>query len=388
MAHFDVRQQSDLQARSYLTRASRRSQSLIDSQQSSAWSGAIRSPGVAAALGAALLFGASTPLAKLLLDGVSPWLLAGLLYAGSGLGLYVYRRTRRSALRIRLNSGEWVWLAGAVLSGGIVAPVLLMIGLTHTTASKASLLLNAEGVFTTLLAWCVFRESVDSRIALGMVSIVTGAVVLSWPGSLQAVSWWSTSAILGACVAWAVDNNLTRKVSLAEPTGIACIKGMVAGSTNLLLACAFTEHLILPSWVRMGAILFVGFLAYGVSLSLFVVGLRHLGTARAGAYFSIAPFFGAALSVVFLGEALTSQLIGAGVLMAIGVWLHLTEHHTHEHTHELLEHEHEHVHDAHHQHAHDSLSFKVSGRHAHTHRHDALTHTHAHYPDAHHRHNH
>jgi drug/metabolite transporter (DMT)-like permease len=354
------------------------------------WARAIRAPGVAAALGAALLFGASTPLAKGLLTNVSPWLLAGLLYLGSGLGLGIYRLASRAPRRTQLNPGEWRWLAGAVLAGGIIGPVLLLYGLTHMAASSASLLLNAEGVFTALLAWFVFRENFDSRIALGMVAIVAGAIVLSWSGNWHVVSWWPSLAVLGACLAWGLDNNLTRRVSLAEPTWIACIKGLVAGTTNLILAFALFPNPTFPSMASVGAALIVGFIAYGVSLSLFVLSLRHLGTARTGAYFSIAPFFGAALSIVVLGEELTAQLVIAGALMAIGVWLHLTEHHSHKHTHDVLEHDHEHIHDEHHEHEHDEATRGQSagGKHTHPHRHDPLTHEHPHYPDAHHRHDH
>jgi drug/metabolite transporter (DMT)-like permease len=336
------------------------------------------------------LFGASTPLAKALLANVDPWLLAGLLYLGSGMGLAIYRLASGAPRRAQLNPGEWPWLSGAVISGGVVGPVLLMFGLTHSEASSASLLLNAEGVFTALLAWFAFRENFDARIAVGMVAIMAGAVALSWSGSWQAVSWWPSAAILGACLAWGVDNNFTRKVSLAEPTWVASIKGLVAGTTNLLLAVALSPDVALPSWPSLGAALLVGFMAYGVSLSLFVVGLRHLGTARTGAYFSVAPFFGAALSIVLLGEPLTKQLVGAGILMALGVWLHLTERHSHLHTHEAMEHEHEHVHDEHHQHEHhDAMpELNASGKHTHRHRHEPLIHDHAHYPDAHHRHEH
>lgn len=360
-----------------------------DQPRGSASIGAIRSPGVPAALGAAFLFGASTPFAKALLTSVGPWLLAGLLYLGSGLGLASYRLASRTPRRTQLNPGEWRWLAGAVVAGGIIAPVLLMYGLTHMAASSASLLLNAEGVFTALLAWFVFRENFDLRIALGMVAIVAGAVVLSWSGELQVASWWPSLAVLGACLAWALDNNLTRKVSLAEPTWIACIKGLAAGITNLLLAFVITRDMTLPPIGSIGAALLVGCMAYGVSLSLFVLGLRHLGTARTGAYFSIAPFFGAALSILLLHEQVTMQLLVAGALMAIGVWLHLTEHHSHAHAHGSVDHEHEHMHDEHHQHEHEDTQISsADGKHAHPHRHDPLTHEHAHYPDAHHRHDH
>ena len=347
------------------------------------WTTGLRQPGVAAALGAALLFGAGTPLAKLLLAQASPWLLAGLLYLGSGLGLTAVRWLRR-APAVRLSRAEWPWFAGAVLAGGVAGPVLLMLGLTGMPASGASLLLNAEGVFTALLAWLAFKENFDRRIALGMAAIALGAVVLSWPGEARFAGAWPALAVLGACLAWALDNNLTRKVSLADASWIAAVKGLAAGSINLALA--FGLGATLPAAPVVAASLLVGFLAYGVSLTWFVLGLRHLGTARTGAYFCIAPFFGALLAVV-LGETVTVPLLLAGALMAVGIWLHLTERHSHEHTHEPLEHEHPHVHDAHHLHRHDP-PVPPGTRHSHWHRHDALTHTHPHFPDAHHRHPH
>ena len=347
------------------------------------WTTGLRQPGVAAALGAALLFGAGTPLAKLLLAQASPWLLAGLLYLGSGLGLTAVRWLRR-APAVRLSRVEWPWFAGAVVAGGVAGPVLLMLGLTGMPASGASLLLNAEGVFTALLAWLAFKENFDRRIALGMAAIALGAVVLSWPGEARFAVAWPALAVLGACLAWALDNNLTRKVSLADASWIAAVKGLAAGSINLALA--FGLGATLPAAPVVAASLLVGFLAYGVSLTWFVLGLRHLGTARTGAYFCIAPFFGALLAVV-LGEAVTVPLLLAGALMAVGIWLHLTERHSHEHTHEPLAHEHPHVHDAHHLHRHDP-PVPPGTRHSHWHRHDALTHTHPHFPDAHHRHPH
>lgn len=347
------------------------------------WTTGLRQPGVAAALGAALLFGAGTPLAKLLLAQASPWLLAGLLYLGSGLGLTAVRWLRR-APAVRLSRVEWPWFAGAVVAGGVAGPVLLMLGLTGMPASGASLLLNAEGVFTALLAWLAFKENFDRRIALGMAAIALGAVVLSWPGEARFAGAWPALAVLGACLAWALDNNLTRKVSLADASWIAAVKGLAAGSINLALA--FGLGATLPAAPVVAASLLVGFLAYGVSLTWFVLGLRHLGTARTGAYFCIAPFFGALLAVV-LGETVTVPLLLAGALMAVGIWLHLTERHSHEHTHEPLAHEHPHVHDAHHLHRHDP-PVPPGTRHSHWHRHDALTHTHPHFPDAHHRHPH
>lgn len=347
------------------------------------WKEGFRQPGVPAALGAALLFGAGTPLAKWLLDAVSPWLLAGLLYLGSGVGLTLYRRLIE-APAVRLPRNEVTWFAGAILAGGIVGPVLLMIGLSGMPASGASLLLNAEGMFTALLAWFVFKENFDRRIALGMGAIVAGAAVLSWQGEARFDALWPTLAVLGACFAWGVDNNLTRKISLTDATWIASVKGLVSGAVNLILAVLLGASI--PALPNLAGAMLVGLLAYGVSLALFVVGLRHLGTARTGAYFSVAPFFGASLALL-MGESVTMQLIIAAALMALGTWLHLTEHHEHEHPHDELWHDHEHVHDEHHQHAHDA-SVTPGTKHRHPHWHKPLIHTHTHFPDTHHRHNH
>ncbi|NDD28278.1 MAG: DMT family transporter [Proteobacteria bacterium] len=348
-------------------------------------------PGIGAALLAALLFGASTPMAKRLLgEGPSPWMMAALLYLGSGLGLYLTRRIRGSAAA-SLSRGEWAWLGGAVLAGGVVAPVMLMAGLTAMPASAAALLLNAEGVFTALLAWFVFQENFDRRVATGMVAIIAGAVAIGWPagGRIEAATAWPSLAVLGACLGWAIDNNLTRKVALADATAIAMIKGLAAGATNLALALSIGSALPAPRIALISML--IGFLGYGASLSLFVVALRALGTARTGAYFSIAPFFGALLSIVMLGETVTPGIVTGSLLMAVGVVLHLTEHHEHEHTHDEIEHEHEHTHDGgdddDHDHA-DEGGVPLGTRHVHVHRHVAVTHVHAHFPDAHHQHTH
>jgi drug/metabolite transporter (DMT)-like permease len=348
------------------------------------WRHGLRKPGVLAALGAALLFGGGTPLAKWLLSSIDPWQLAGLLYLGSGTGLCLYRGVRNASAG-KLPPGKWPWLAGAILAGGVVGPVLLMFGLTRIPASGAALLLNAEGVFTALLAWFVFRENFDRRIALGMVAIVAGTIVLSWPGDARFSSAWPALAVVGACLAWGIDNNLTRMVSLADATWIAAIKGLAAGGVNLMLA--FLLGAKWPSLTDLAGAMLVGWVAYGISLALFVVGLRHLGTARTGAYFSVAPFFGAVLAIPLLGEPVSRRLLIAGSLMALGVWLHLTEQHRHEHTHDALEHDHEHVNDAHHQHEHNEPVPSGTER-RHRHRHEPLTHGHAHFPDGHHRHRH
>ena len=339
-------------------------------------------PGVWAALAAALLFGAGTPFAKLLLGPVSPWLLAGLLYLGSGIGLAIWRLLSR-ADATRVGRAEAGWLAGAVIAGGIIAPALLMWGLVNMPASGASLLLNAEGVMTALIAWFVFRENFDRRIALGMALIVAGALVLSWPEDMRFGSLLPSLAVLAACLFWAIDNNLTRKVALLDASFIAMTKGLAAGIVNTTIALSLGS--VLPSVLTTLAAATVGLLSYGVSLMLFVIALRHLGTARTGAYFSTAPFAGTLIAVVGLGEPVTTQLLIAGALMALGVWLHVSERHEHMHEHQLLEHEHDHTHDDHHQHAH-AVEVAPGIKHSHAHRHETMAHTHAHYPDAHHQH--
>lgn len=342
--------------------------------------------GIATALIAALLFGASPPLAKLLLVHTNPWLLAALLYLGSGLGLLLLRRLWRVPA-VSLPGLEWGWLAGAILAGGVVAPVLLLLGLARMPASGASLLLNAEGVFTAFLAWFVFHENFDRRVALGMVTIVAGALVLSWPGEASFAGSQAALLVLSACLAWAVDNNLTRKVSLADASFIAMTKGLAAGATNLALALAL--HAPWPAPGIVTGALFLGLASYGASLILFVVALRHLGTARTGAYFSVAPFLGTLLAIALLQEPITPQLTLAGALMLLGVWLHLTERHEHPHVHKSGSHEHTHYHgdDPHHDHPHDP-PVAAGTRHRHSHVHRTLQHSHPHFPDMHHEHRH
>jgi drug/metabolite transporter (DMT)-like permease len=342
---------------------------------------------VAFALLSAALFGLSTPAAKALLGGISPALLAGVLYIGAGAGVAILRRLPLPIARTEapLSRAEMPWLGGAVLAGGVVGPVLLMLGLTRTDAAAASLLLTLEGAATVLIAWFVFHEHFDRRIATGMACLVAGAAVLSWSGQPSFETMIGPLAIIGACVAWGLDNNLTRKVSLSDPLQIVQIKGLVAGPINILIGLAGGGGL--PDPLSLAVAGLVGFLGYGVSLALFVVALRHLGTARTGAYFSTAPFVGAVAAVIAFSEPVTPQLVAAGALMALGVWLHLIERHRHWHTHGELEHTHPHVHDEHHEHVHD---FPWDGEepHTHRHRHRPLTHEHEHYPDLHHRHEH
>ncbi len=300
--------------------------------------------GVTVALGSAMLFGMSTPTGQ---DSRGQHTAAhpggaALCRIGCGTGAHPGRPAPlwrpREALISLPRRGEWLWLVGAIFFGGVLGPVALMYGLVTSAASTASLLLNLEAVLTALLAWFLFRENFDRRVMLGMFGIVAGGVLLVWTPSAQNEVSFGWIFIALACLCWAIDNNLTRKVSASDAMLIAGLKGLVAGAVNVGLALVIGQTL--PSLDALGLALAVGFLGYGVSLALFVLALRHLGTARAGAYFAVAPFFGAALAVVTQGDAVTWQLIAAGLLMSGGVWLHLTEHHGHLHAHEREEHTH------------------------------------------------
>ena len=342
------------------------------------------------ALLAALLFGISTPFAKMLTGQIAPQMLAGLLYAGSGLGLLTWY-----LLRLRLANGnteqnnltkeDLPWLGGAILFGGILAPVLLMLGLVSTPASTASLLLNLEGVLTATLAWFVFKENYDKRIMLGMVLIVLGGLLLSWQRGQSTTVSWSALAIAAACLCWAIDNNLTRKVSASDPVQIAGLKGLIAGVVNLGIAMLLGNSLPSPTSMLLAGL--VGFAGYGVSLVMFVLALRYIGTARTGAYFSAAPFMGVLVSILLFNEVPDGLFWLASILMAVGVWLHLSENHEHTHMHQPLEHSHEHDHDEHHQHTHD-FEWNNAESHTHQHQHTQMMHTHPHFPDIHHQHSH
>ncbi len=346
--------------------------------------------GVVYALLAAALFGASTPFAKTLLGQVAPVTMAGLLYLGSGIGLlgcYLARaffQRREESQLASLSNADLPWLAGAILTGGVCGPVLLMLGLRNMPASSASLLLNMEGVLTALLAWFVFRENFDRRILIGMLLIVAAGALLSWDYTSDVGASWGAAAILGACLCWAVDNNLTRKVAGSDALQIATIKGLVAGSVNMAIALSMGQPLPEPlAILGAGAI---GFFGYGLSIVLFVLVLRHVGTARTGAYFSAAPFVGAAIALMMPGDSPGLLFWTAAALMAGGIYMHLTESHCHEHAHQALEHVHSHSHDLHHQH--DHAAGAGPEPHVHAHQHTWHRHSHPHFPDIHHQHEH
>ncbi len=342
------------------------------------------------ALTSAALFGLSTPAAKGLLGSVDPIILAGLFYCGAGVGIFLLRRLapaiQKSASReAALRRKDFPWLAGAIVAGGIAGPILLMAGLARTDATAASLFLTLEGAATALMAWFVFHENFDRRIALGMACLIAGATLLAWSGTPTMAGIIGPFLIICACVMWGLDNNLTRKISLSDPLQIVELKGLVAGPINLALGIWAGGSLPAASSLLIG--LGVGFVGYGLSLILFVMALRHLGTARTSAYFATAPFLGAIAAVIALGEPVTIQLLVAGAVMGLGVWLHLTERHEHEHIHVLLAHSHPHVHDEHHQHEH-SGSEPPDEPHTHFHEHGRIKHTHPHVPDMHHVHRH
>ncbi|MGE0080501.1 MAG: DMT family transporter [Thiohalomonadaceae bacterium] len=343
-------------------------------------------PAVLHALIAAVLFGVSTPLAKILAAELSPVLLAGLLYLGSGIGLAWLRLVRdRGWKPSGLGRADWPWLLGAALFGGMIGPVALMFGLARTSGASASLLLNLEPVLTALLAWLVFREHTSLRVVIGMAAIVADGAALAWPAADGDAQGVGLLAVGFACLCWAIDNNLTRHVAAADAVLVACVKGLVAGIVNTALALALGAAL--AGAVTVIGTLALGLMGYGISLVFFVLALRGLGTARTGAYFSTAPFIGAIAAIVLLDESVSPALLMAAALMALGVWLHLTEHHEHDHRREALEHAHAHVHDEHHEHDHDFPWDGAEPR-THWHRHGALFHRHPHFPDIHHRHPH
>jgi drug/metabolite transporter (DMT)-like permease len=342
------------------------------------------------ALIAAAFFGGATAAAKALLGDVTPFMLAGLLYLGSGLGLGSFLLAGRLFRAKRgysysLTRSDLPWLAGAVICGGILAPLLLMWGLLRTPASTTSLLLNLEGVLTALIAWLVFRENIGSKVLMGLLAIVAGAVFLSIsPAGGTDGGMAGRIAIVAACFCWAVDNNLTRRISAGNPAVIAGIKGLFAGTVNLSIALTLGQSIPRAPVAMMSCL--VGFIGYGASLVLFILALRAMGAARTGALFSTAPFIGALASLLFLGERASPMLLPAALLMGLGIWLQMGEEHRHVHVHEETVHRHSHVHDAHHGHDHETET--DTGRHSHSHRHLPVTHAHHHYPDIHHMHDH
>lgn len=281
--------------------------------------------GVFLALVAATMFGISAPFSKLLLGDASPQLFAGLLYVGSGVGLtilWLARRTRGPSPN-SLTRRDVPWLAGAICAGGVLAPLCLITGIALTPASTASLLLNLEAVFTASLAWFVFGERFHTRIAFGMLVIIAGGVVLSWSGRFESSGVVGPLLVAASTFCWGLDNNLTQRISAGDPLQIGLIKGLVAGTVNTSLALALGARW--PGGLHLAGIMALGLVCYGVSLLLFVLALRNIGAARTGASFSIAPFIATATSLIVFRERPTVAFTVAALLMAIGVWLFVTD---------------------------------------------------------------
>ena len=339
--------------------------------------------GALCGLAAAALFGLSAPLAKPLLQATSPLTLAGLLYVGGGLALAVASVLRGRTGEASLQRSDVPRLGLLILFGGILGPVLMLLALQRTSASSVSLLLNLEGPFTLALAALAFGEHVGWRGLAALLAVVAGAVLLGLPSGPVHTPLAATLCVAGACLAWGLDNNLTRSLSLRDPVALVRTKTLGAGAC--MLCVSLLSHAAWPGWRTTLLALLLGAASYGTSILLDAYALRLLGAARESAYFATAPFLGALGAVVLLSEKLLPTTLLAGAVMALGVWLLLSERHHHAHTHQALLHEHRHVHDAHHQHAHQE---PVTEPHSHPHAHASLTHDHPHVPDAHHHHRH
>jgi len=344
---------------------------------------------IAQALIAALLFGASAPLAKKLLGEIAPIPLAAFLYLGSGfglLGIKIYQSIfqRSSQKEAHLKKPDILWLAGAIVTGGIAAPITLLSSLKNTPAATASLLLNFEGVATTLLAVLAFKESISGKAWRAIALITLASILLSV--NLSARWGFSVGAlgIIAACLLWGMDNNFTRQISAKDPLMIVTIKGLGAGIFSLFLAMTLGNKL--PGAGIIAGAMILGCLSYGVSIVLFIHAMRGLGAARTSALFGIAPLAGMLLSFIIFQEIPTWMFLVALPLMVVGTLLLVNEQHEHHHIHEMTVHDHAHTHDdEHHAHDHDKL---VEGKHSHNHEHDELSHEHDHMPDLHHRHIH
>jgi len=339
--------------------------------------------GVLFGLGAAVSFGISAPLAKVLLDDVRPQMLAGLLYVGAFVALSLVGRRSRSEARLRRADAPR--MAAMIVAGGVVAPVLLLLGLDRVTGVTGSLLLNLEGPFTILVGVALFREHLPRQALAGAFVVFAGAFLLGLETGDAQADWIGVLLIASACAAWAIDNNLTQSLTVRDPRSIVRVKTGVAGTVNVVLAIAIGEGL--PGVELLLAVLALGAVSYGLSVYLDALALRNLGAAREAAVFAVAPFAGALLAPLVLPESLGPRELAAGALMACGVALLLNERHQHLHRHQPIDHDHSHVHDAHHQHAHTAEG-SPDEPHSHQHHHDAITHSHPHVSDVHHRHSH
>jgi len=343
--------------------------------------------GLQSAILSAILFGISPVACKLLMGDMTSSLLAGLLYLGSGLGLSLvvhHQRIRVCETVGSLSIRQWGYLAGAILSGGIAAPLFLAYGMRMGTASEVSLLLNFETVATTLLAWIVFHEQVGFRVWIGKLFIVGASIMVLFAGGNELQVSLPGLSVLAACLLWGIDNNLTREVESLPAPLLACMKGWIAGIFNVMLSVILFKSQVTA--LQVSGTLVIGALSYGASLVLFINALREIGSARTSTWFASGPFIGAILSVLVLGERPPGEYWVAAMVMLSGMLFLYGELHRHLHRHESIIHAHPHEHDEHHQHVHEGQVYP--GRHDHLHTHEPLTHSHVHWPDVHHRHTH
>ncbi len=336
------------------------------------------------ALSAALLFAVSVPAGKLLLVHLKPLELSAFCYLGSGIGLAAWRALAgRPGAEAGPGRGDLPYLAGFVLSGGVLAPLALFTGLNLTRSSSAAMLLNFELVFTSLIAIFFFREHGGRRFWTAAVLVTAGGLALAREGAGPGADAGAL-LVLAAGFFWAVDNNLTARVSIKDPVTLAAVKGLAGGLINAALILGARGSP--PEFRWAAAAMLLGLVCYGFSLVLFILAMRGMGASRAGAFFGAYPFMGAALSVVLLGEPVTARLLLSGGLMLAAFVLLAAEKHSHAHSHEPLEHDHGHTHsDGHHWHVHAAVAAEP---HSHLHTHAPGEHAHPHLPDAHHRHRH
>jgi drug/metabolite transporter (DMT)-like permease len=341
--------------------------------------------GLSCGFAAAVAFGAGAPFAKLLLADVGPQLLAGLLYLGAFLALAAVVPFRRRATESPIRRADLPRLALLTLTGGVLAPVLLLVGLERVSGATGSLLLNLEGPFTVSIGLVVFAEHLPRRAASGAAAVFAGGVLLSLGGVGGSIDALGVTCIALACGLWGVDNNITQSLTIRDPHAIVRVKTGVAAAANIAIALVLGAGM--PAVMLVVAALGLGVVAYGASILLDAYALRLLGAARESGVFATAPFVGAVLAVPMLSEHLTPLELAAGAVMAVGVVLLLGDRHVHQHVHEPLVHEHSHVHDAHHAHTHGEDA-TAGERHSHLHTHDRLVHAHPHVSDLHHRHRH
>ena len=333
---------------------------------------------------AAVLFGVATPFSKSLLSGLSTNLLAGLLYLGAAVLLFlpVLWQSRGAALGFPRDRRNRLYLLGAIFFGGITGPVLLLVGLRYAQAASVSMWLNLETVATAVLAWAFFREHIGRWTWIGNAGVLLAGLLLGfdggWAGAIGIL------CILGTAISWGLDNNFTALIDSISPMESTFWKGLVAGGVNLLIGLFFFSWQLSEKWLWA---LLLGGLSYGASIVLYISSAQSIGATRSQMIFASAPFFGVAFSLILLGEGLSTLQIIAALILMTSLRLILLDSHSHEHCHEELIHDHEHRHDdGHHEHPHESSH--VGGLHSHPHRHITVQHSHEHWPDLHHRHEH